>query len=295
VDTDIVIEEDTTESVQGVEDPLGEVNYFFTVNYFWHFEVYIDTLGEPHVTAGRIRPDTPINSDGWHSTVGNNAFGSNTYYFQLYSYRQFQNNVFAQCEKKTSRDMSPTTGRDSGLESAVKNMIQTDLDNGTNHLQVKSYYYSEQREPKYMGTDWLAILNAVRGYPEPLTEDSWCMGSSAAVVAEWIATATANHDDAYSTNYIGMEVLCVALDSTPLADIIAGWMASPLHANAIMGVSWKVAGYASGTYPSSVTQITFGAGMYSALTETYTTSETVQNIPLLQRGHVKCYVVRMTP
>jgi len=261
----------------------------------------LDSTDYGYRTSIQTTPPPEIRHDSGDTNrvSGEFAVCSDDFCVQFYTYRGYERNTVAQCSKRPSPTSAPDTSRSSKFEAAIKHLISESIDQNDNFWNLKIYgrYYSGTRDVSVVGTDMIAMLNAVRGYPEPLTEDVWCMGSSEAQVAFWLADECAQHTnpDGSPLTFVGMEVLAVALDTVPISDILASWMASPHHAEAIMEMPYKVAGYASGTYSSSTTQIRFGPGMYNAIDEIYTTEETTQSIPLEYRGHVKCYVVRMTP
>jgi hypothetical protein len=206
--------------------------------------------------------------------------------FQFYTYRGYERNTFAQCRSHNSRSDE--------LEEAIINMIDA---MGVHGCNITGIYYSGKREADRTGNDMIALLNGVRGYHELLTEDDWCMSSSA-VKAEFLAeNGLSRHEepDGNLPTYVGMEVICTALDTVSLGDIVAGWMSSPEHAIAITEPSYKVAGWAYSTYGPDITQIVYGAGTYNHMNGTYSTGNETVDIPAQYRGHVRIYVVRMTP
>jgi len=268
-----------TYRTSGILNPLASTNFEYTV--------YDKYLPLPH---------TQTKSSDWPSVSGELAVCSDDFCFQFYTYHGYQINTAGQCEKRPSAISPPSTVRSSNLETAICELIRSAGGN-TSAVGVTGAYYSAKRTASNTGNDMIAMMNAVRGYPELLTEDPWCMSASIEKINFFVANGVAQHEnpDGSPLTYVGMEVICVALDTVPLGDIVAGWMASPLHAEAIMEPSYKVMGWATGTYPPNFTQITFGPGMYNAISETYTTEIIVQYIPIENRGHVKCFVVKMTP
>jgi hypothetical protein len=228
--------------------------------------------------------------DRYHNAKCNREFS-----WEHHVYRGYERNIRAQCSPRGSTS-APTTTRSSALESAIERLIDTTrsldkdkLGNTLNMVGVYMEYYSETRQ--ILGPfDMLSMINGVRGYSELMTEDSGLMAECEAKAAYFVANAICSHDTPPVQDGVE-ECISVCRQTDDLGYVITGWMASPHHAEIIMDPRVDVLGWATRDYPSGLMSITYGAGMFNALTGEYSTTEETINFETPQS--LRCWVLQL--
>lgn len=283
----------------------ANINSLSPVDYSWkrikNREYEIQDLGNDFFIAVTTGYNYEHSGD-FIKTWGNDTWCSSSHAVQVNTYRGYERNTFCQCEER-----DPVTGewdtasRSTKLESACKALLNLGISMDSKFsdstsaqfrsIKITAAYYKGQ-------TVQLGMLEELDDRRDPATdliESMWCKQTAQALVDSWIENAELMHGDVseFGERVGGENIAILSTDKT-IAEVVNGWMESPHHRDLIMNLDLKYAGYASGIYPESVTQITLGPGQYDPITGGYTTENTIMEIPEAYRGKMRAYCLRMT-